>query len=199
MYRGPERRGFPFPKKRTRRVSRETTRLFLSSAEEGLFFPNTREGFLVPQRGGPFSFPTRERVFFSSSEEALFFPKTREGFLVVFGPWAGFPRGPAEGCERGGRSSVSGCISYLCDSDGGDFNLTWPRGTLLPPFITNIPKGRPPTTLLPSTPRPRSPARRSDWGRLGGSCARWWQCESGKGEARARSSWARKSDFFQEP
>ena len=62
MYRGPERRGFPFPKKRTRRVSRETTRLFLSSAEEGLFFPNTRESFLLQQRGSPF-LPQDERRF----------------------------------------------------------------------------------------------------------------------------------------
>ena len=33
-----------------------------------------------------------------------------------------------EGCETGAKPGVSGCISNLSDSDGGEFNLTRPRG-----------------------------------------------------------------------
>ena len=44
-----------------------------------------------------------------------------------------------EGCEKGGKSGVSGCTSHLSDTDGGEFNLTRPRVDVFAPLITKAP------------------------------------------------------------
>ena len=41
-----------------------------------------------------------------------------------------------EGCEKGGKSGVSSCISDLSDTDGVEFNLTRPRVVVFATLIT---------------------------------------------------------------
>ena len=58
---------------------------------------------------------------------------TCKGGGLVLGTRGRFWRGPPEGRERGGTSSMSSCISTLSDSDRVDFDLTSPRG--IPPLV----------------------------------------------------------------
>ena len=67
-------------------------------------------------------------------------------------------------CAGSGKSVLSGCISHLSESDGGEFNLTWPRGTLSPHSLRTPPSPpAPPRTPNPAPRRFFRPTTRSRW------------------------------------